>query len=454
MPETTASLTRKLWFQTWPMALGIMSLLGFGLVDSVFIARLGTEPLAAQSLTFPLNFLLIGIQVGVGIAIAALISRTVGAGEALQARRQGTLVMVGGGLFMAVLALVLWFGHEPAFRLLGADGPLLEVIRPFWRVWLGAAWTGALLYFGYSVLRAHGHTRFPGFMMMGTSLVNLVLDPILIFGLGPVPALGLEGAAWATLAAFALGNLVVLRVLVSEGWLSRTGLAGQARQSLRPFLGIAGPATVSQLMPPVAAMLATAVVARINPESLAAWGLMVRLEGFSIVLVLGLTMALPPWLGQCYGAGNWTEIRQMMRIAARGVLIWQAGVGLVLCLAATPLALLLAGSGEVAERLAWLLRWLPPSTAFLGICMLVVSASNALGWPVRAMVISFLRLFACYLPLLWLGAWLGGFTGLAIGAALGNVLAGSMAWFFYLSGERRVASGESISRQEGGETNE
>ena len=435
MPETTASLTRKLWFQTWPMALGVMSLLGFNLVDSVFIARLGTEPLAAQSLTFPLHFLIVGIQVGLGIAIAALISRVVGAGEGPRARRLGTLVMAGGGVLMALLAGLLWLFHEPAFVLLGADQALLERIRPFWRIWLFAAWTGAFLYFGYSVLRAHGHTRFPGFMMMGTSVVNLVLDPVLIFGFGPVPALGLEGAAWATLAAFALGNLVVLRVLTGQGWLTRRELAPELRASLGPFWRIAWPATVSQLMPPLAAMLATGVVARMGPETLAAWGLMVRLEGFSIVLVLGLTMALPPWLGQCYGAGNWTEIRQMMRIAARGVLVWQAGVGLVLCLAATPVAMLLAGSGEVAERLAWLLRWLPPSTAFLGICMLVVSASNALGWPVRAMVISFLRLFACYLPLLWLGSELAGFTGLAIGAALGNVLAGTMAWVLYRRAE-------------------
>jgi Na+-driven multidrug efflux pump len=84
-----------------------------------------------------------------------------------------------------------------------------------------------------------------------------------------------------------------------------------------------------------------------------------------------------------------------------------------------------------------LIRFLPPSYGLLGVCMLVVSASNALGWPVRAMTISFLRLFACYLPLLSLGAWLGGLTGLAIGAALGNALAGAMAWLGY----RRALAG-------------
>ena len=100
----TLTLVRQLWQQTWPMAMGVMSLLGFYLVDSIFVARLGTEPLAAQSFTFPLAFLVIGVQVGIGIAIAALISRAIGAGQQAQANRLGALVLVGGGLLLGMLA--------------------------------------------------------------------------------------------------------------------------------------------------------------------------------------------------------------------------------------------------------------------------------------------------------------------------------------------------------------
>ena len=100
-------------------------------------------------------------------------------------------------------------------------------------------------------------------------------------------------------------------------------------------------------------------------------------------------------------------------------------------LLAAPLAGLLVDTAPVQAYLALLIRWLPPSYGLLGVCMLVVSASNALGWPMRAMLISFLRLFLCYLPLLWLGYQLGDFGGLALGAAFGNLLAGVMAWMFY-----------------------
>lgn len=413
------------------MTLGVMSLLGFNLVDSVFVARLGTEPLAAQSFTFPLVFLSIGVQVGVGIAIAALISRAIGAGESHRAGRLGLLVLAGGGGLMALLLALLWLVQEPAFSLLGASESIRELIRPFWTVQVVASWLGALAYFGYSLFRAHGNTRFPGTMMVLTSLINLCLDPLLIFGIGPWPGLGLIGAAWASLVAFGCGALAVAWSLRGRGWLERVGAWREARGSALPFAHIAGPAMISQLMPPLASMLATGLVARLGESAVAAWGLTSRLESFSIVLVLGMTMALPPWLGRCYGAGNWAEVERLMASAARMVLFWQLALGLVFALAARPLASALVASGEVRDTLTILIRFLPPSYGLLGICMLVVSASNALGWPWRAMGISFLRLFACYLPLLWLGSGLAGFTGLALGAALGNVLAGVMAWRMY-----------------------
>ncbi|QTF94463.1 MATE family efflux transporter [Halomonas sp. BM-2019] len=410
------------------MAIGVLALLGFQLVDSAFIARLGTAPLAAQSFTFPLSFLIIGIQVGLGIAIAALISRALGAGEEARARRLGSLVLLTGAGAIALLALLLWAIQGPVFTALGADAATRELIRGYWAPQLLAVWLGAALYFGYSLFRAHGDTRLPGKMMVVTSLVNLVLDPLLIFGLGPWSGLGLPGAAWATVIAFGVGLVVLGRRLRRTDWLTREGLAAELRVSLRPFLGIAGPAMVSQLMPPLAAMLAITVVASLGEASVAAWGLASRLETLSLMVVLAMTMSLPPWLGRCYGAGDWAQVHRLMRLALRVIVIWQLGLGLVMALAAPWVALALSGNPEVRDDLAMLIRFLLPSYAALGVCMIVVSAGNALGWPLRAMLMSAARLFLFYLPCLGLGAWLAGLPGLAAGAAVGNLLAGLAAW--------------------------
>ncbi len=437
---STLSLVRQLWQQTWPMALGVMSLLGFYLVDSIFVARLGTAPLAAQSFTFPLSFLVIGVQVGIGIAIAALISRAIGAGQQDQANRLGALVLTGGGLLLGVLLLLLWLLQTPAFSLIGASEAIRELIRPYWAIQVLAMWVGGVLYFGYSLFRAHGNTRFPGLMMVLTSLLNLILDPLLIFGVGDWEGFGLPGAALASLLAFSIGMIILVLALRGQGWVQRHGMLLQMRVSAWPFAQIAGPAMISQLMPPLAAMLATALVARAGDQAVAAWGMASRLESFSIVLVLGMTMALPPWLGRCYGGNDWDTVRRLMRVAAAMVIGWQLLLGLVMALLAAPLASLLVESAPVQAYLTLLIRWLPPSFGLLGVCMLVVSASNALGWPMRAMLISFLRLFLCYLPLLWLGFELGGFGGLALGAAFGNLLAGVMAWGFYQQALKAVDS--------------
>ncbi|WP_288989980.1 MATE family efflux transporter, partial [uncultured Cobetia sp.] len=104
----------RLWRSTLPMTLGIMGLLGFNLVDAAFVSHLGTAPLAAQSFTFPLTFLIIGVQVGMGIAIAAIVSRTLGAEDEARARRLGGVVLLGSGVLMALLMLLLWVIRVPA----------------------------------------------------------------------------------------------------------------------------------------------------------------------------------------------------------------------------------------------------------------------------------------------------------------------------------------------------
>ena len=422
-------LAITLWRQTWPMAIGVLALLGFQLVDSAFIARLGTAPLAAQSFTFPLSFLIIGIQVGMGIAIAALISRALGAEEHARAKRLSCLVLMAGGAVIACLGLVLWWLQVPLFQLLGADDTSLAYIRAYWGPQLLAAWLGAVLYFMYSVFRAHGDTRMPGKMMVVSSLVNLALDPLFIFGVGSWDGWGLPGAAWATAVAFSVGLLLTGRKLHRSQWATTDGIGREAKRSWRPFMGIAAPAMVSQLMPPLAAMLAIAAVAGLGDTQVAAWGLASRLETLSLMVILAMTMSLPPWLGRCYGAGDWGQIQRLLRLALKVAVIWQLSLGVLLALASPWVAMALAGNPEVQSELALLIRFLLPSYAALGVCMLVVSAGNALGWPLRAMLLSSARLFICYLPCLWLGAQLFGWTGLAAGAAIGNLLAGLTAWF-------------------------
>lgn len=444
-PTDSPSLARQLYSMTWPMLFGVLSLMSFQLVDSIFIGQLGRDPLAALGFTLPMQQLVTGLQVGLGIATTAILSRTLGAGDEQRAVQLAGLVVIMGAVMVCLLAIVLWLFRDTLMTLLGADQNLLPLIHSYWIPWLISAWTGALLYFGYSICRSHGDTRLPGLMMVITSLFNILLDPLYIFVFG----WGLPGAALATITAFGAGCLVVYPTLLRRGWLDFSLARLQTGEAIRQLTGIMAPAMVSQLMPPVSAMFATALVAGFGSVAVAAWGLGTRLEFFSIVVVLALTMSMPPMIGRLLGEGNLEAIDKLIRMAVRFVIFWQLGLALLWLLTSGLVSQLFSADADVSVVLQDYLLRVPLSYSGLGVCMLMVSVCNALGLPLRALLVSVLRLFACYLPLLWLGSQLGGLTGLMAGALAGNLLAGGMAYLFYRQGmatlQQRLAVADTLS---------
>ncbi|PSF09933.1 MATE family efflux transporter [Marinobacter shengliensis] len=419
---------------TWPMLFGVLSLMTFQLTDSAFVGQLGRDPLAALGFTVPMQQLVSGMYVGLGIATTAIISRTLGQGDNLRAQRLGGLVVTIGASLALILCLSVWLLQTGILNFLGAEDQLRPAIREYWVPWLMSAWLGALLYFGYAVCRANGDTKLPGYMMIATSLLNIALDPLYIFVFG----WGLPGAAWATITAFGIGALVVFPALVKRQWLRFDLLQLQLAKAIKQLGGIMAPAMVSQLMPPLSAMLATSLVAGFGSAAVAAWGLGTRLEFFSIVVVLALTMSMPPMIGRMLGAGELDNIRKLVRIAVRFVVVWQLVLGLVWLAASGLVSTLFSRDGDVQDILLSYLLRVPLSYSGLGVCMLMVSINNALGLPMRALLISTLRLFACYLPLLWLGAQVSGLTGLMTGALVGNLAAGLMAYSLYRQGMTRL----------------
>lgn len=425
--DTSPSLGKQLFKMTWPMLFGVLSLMSFQLVDSAFIGQLGVLPLAAQGFTLPIQMIIIGIQVGLGIATTAVISKALGAKQDRYAQQLGGLIVVMGSVGVALISLFIYLLREPILALLSAPETVLPIIDSYWIVWLISSWTGALLYFFYSICRANGNTMLPGTMMMVTSLLNLVFDPIFIFTLD----MGINGAAIATILAFGIGILVVAPKVSRKQWLCYNWDDLDIAKSIRSIANIMGPAMISQLLPPLSSMLATKLLAGFGTAAVAAWAVGSRYEFFAIVSVLALTMSMPPMVGRLLGAGKLNDIRKLVNIACQYVLGFQLLIALLTWLTAHSLAELMTSEGQVTEILHWHLLIVPFSLGPLGICMLMVSIANALGKSYTALTISALRLFAFFLPCLWLGAQLGGIQGLFWGALIGNVLAGVCAWAMY-----------------------
>ncbi|PSV49986.1 MATE family efflux transporter [Photobacterium indicum] len=429
-PISQSELARQLFKMTWPMLFGVLSLLSFQLVDSAFIGQLGVLPLAAQGFTLPMQMVIIGLQVGLGIATTSLISRVLGANEPERAKQLGGLVVITGGIGVFAICWLIWLLRGPVLSLLDAPLNVYPVIDAYWPVWLGSSWTGAMLYFAYSLCRANGNTMLPGIMMVVTSILNMLLDPLFIFTFD----MGLVGAAWATIVAFGIGMLAVFPLVIKRHWMSFQFEGLDIPASIKELGNIMAPAMLSQLLPPLSSMFATKLVASFGAATVAAWALGSRLEFFSIVVVLALTMSMPPMVGRMLGEKDIHRIKALVNISIKFLLGWQLAVAAVLFIASPYLAELLTSEESVRSVLLIHLTWVPISLGSLGICMLMVSICNALALPMRALLISGLRLFVCFLPLLWLGTQLLGLNGLFIGAMVGNFAAGIMAWVLYQQG--------------------
>lgn len=425
--KSDSSLAYQLFKMTWPMMFGVLSLMSFQLVDSAFIGQLGVLPLAAQGFTLPVQMVIIGIQVGLGIATTAVISRAIGAQQTRYAQQLGGLILMIGGVGVALIAGLLWLVREPLLSLLSAPDSVYPIINSYWPVWLASAWVGAFLYFFYSICRANGNTMLPGTMMMVTSAINLALDPLFIFTFD----LGINGAALATVAAFGIGLLIVAPQVTRKHWISFDWSDLNIPSSIRSITNIMGPAMTSQLLPPLSSMLATKLLASYGTAAVAAWALGSRYEFFAIVSVLALTMSMPPMIGRLLGANKIAEIRQLVSIACRFVIGFQFVIALITFFISSQLAGLMTSDASVEAILNSHLMIVPLSLGPLGICMLMVSVSNALAKSYTALTISALRLFAFFLPCLWLGALVADIQGLFVGALVGNILAGITAWLMY-----------------------
>jgi len=207
---------------------------------------------------------------------------------------------------------------------------------------------------------------------------------------------------------------------------------------LREIAKTSAPAMLSQLMPGTASLLATRIVAGFGGSAIAAWTLGSRLELFSIVIVLALTMALPPMIGRLYGSKQLDRAHSMVLVAVRFVIGLQLTIALLWMASRGLIAPALAPDQDSEVYLLSYMLWVPFSYAALGVCMLMVSVCNALGMPMRAVWISTLRLFFCYLPALWVGASIAEMSGLYIGVLLGNVAAGLLAWNLYKRGLQHI----------------
>lgn len=430
---TEGSIGRNIFSLMVPMMLGMVAIITNNLAGAFFIARVSTDQLAAISFTFPVSFIIGAIAMALGTGTSSVVARLLGAGEREEVRRitlHAMLLGVACGLVVLAIGLAT---IDPVFRLLGADEHVLPHIHDYMAIYY---WGGIFVVapmIANSVLRASGDAKRPAMIMTTAAVLNIVIDPILIFGLLGFPRMEIKGAALGGVIANVLTLCAsVYFVIHRERLVSfRAPAFGRIWDSWRRILHVGVPSLTSSLMAPLTTAFITSQVALFGHEAVAGFGIASRVEGLTAMALMALSAAMTPFTGQNFGARRFDRVEAGARFAFRFSWFYGAGIAVTMWL----LGGLLVDLFDVepgARQTALLHMWIVPiSYAGLGMSMTTNGAFNAMGKPMAAMWVSLSRTVMVYAPLAWLLAQLFGLIGIFIAAATANFVAGGIgyAWF-------------------------
>lgn len=417
---------------TIPMVFGLIAVLMFNLVDTFFISLLGTDALAAMSYTFPVTFAVNCITMGIGTGLSSLIGRLLGQGKLTSA---ATLTSHGLLLALVLVALTSWVGIvtiTPLFRLLGASDALIPLIEQYMYVWYFAVPLLVIPMAGNSAIRATGDTRTPAMIMIISGVLNGILDPLLIFGYGPFPELGMQGAAIASGLSWCGGLMGSFYILIMRDKLLNWPTWTRLLYDWKQILSIGTPAAFSIAMNPISGAILMMLLSQHGTAAVAAYGAAQRIESLLIIVLMSLTSALTPFMAQNFGAEQSQRSFKAFFLCMHFSVIFQFLLFIMMIPLSLPLSYLFSQDPQVRELLWHYLLVVPFSYGFQGVVMMLVSALNAMHQPIQAFSWNFMRMFAFTLPGAWIGSWLfdieGLFSGLAIGTIVGGVVAYGYAY--------------------------
>ncbi len=412
------------------MLYALLAIMGLGLVDSYFVSFLGTQELAAMGFIVPIAFTMTSVSLGLGMAISSLTSKLIGAHKLELAAR-----LITDGFYLTIstsilLSIILAWQLEPIFTLIGAEAEIMPAIMAYMNTWLIGCVFLMLAQVCSSTFRAIGDTKTSANISIILTAINLFLDPLLIFGWGPVPAMGIQGAALATVIAVFSAALISLYYLGVKERLLLLQLPNWShfKDNLKQLSGIAFPAMLANAIVPITGAVITSLVALFGTSAVAGFGVGGRIEAVSLIVVYALSATLPMFIGQNLGAGRKDRVALAITLAFKFVFGFQLLIYLILITFSEPISALFSNEPEVQNITKSFLWLIPVSYGFSGVVILTNVTMNVLGKPVIAMYINLVRLFLIYLPLAFFGSQLFDVKGLLIGVSIGNLFAFILAF--------------------------
>lgn len=433
MPETatsyhhqdivSGSIARGIVKLSLPIILALLFQTGFSIIDMVFLGRLSARALAALGMIFPVLFFFISFALGLGVGISSFVARAVGAGDIVKAGSIAANGLVAGTLVSTGLAVVGLAVSRPLFLAMGAGPELIDLILAYTRVAFGSCPLILFLVFCNSIMRGEGDAQTPMKLLMLATLINLVLDPVLIFGLGPIPAMGIRGAAVAMVLSRLLAGIMAARHLLSGRSRVRPPVKGfrfDGRIVMEIFrVGV--PSSLSNMSSSIALMLFTRMVASYGPLAVAAYGIGGRIESIAVMPAFGMAGAVLTMAGQNFGGAQMSRAARSVVQGTWMLCGFMVVIGIASVIFARPLTAIFTTDQTVIAYGVTYLYFRAPFFAFIGIRMTVSSGFSGVGDAKVALSTLLFGLFIVGLPLAWLSETTMGIQGIWVGLSCAHM---------------------------------
>ncbi|PKL80813.1 MAG: MATE family efflux transporter [Ignavibacteriae bacterium HGW-Ignavibacteriae-4] len=419
---TSGDVGKQLLFGAIPMTIGIGAAIGFNFVDTVFIAKLGVKQLAAITYTFPMVFVVIGIAMGLGIGATAVISKAIGEGDDHRVKRLATDSIILALIVTAITIIVGIIFLDPLFKSMGADESTMVYIREYMYIWLPGTIFLIVPMVGNYTIRATGDIKTPSYIMLVAVGINIILDPIFIFGLGPIPAMGIQGAAIATLIGRLVTLVVAFRLLYYKYDMITFELPSfkEMMDSWKEILHVGLPTAASNVILPAGFGIIIDFTSDYGEAAVAALGAASRIESLVLTVFMATAAVLSPFIGQNWGALKFDRIDKAFKIAFTFCFVWGAAMIGFFELFKEPISWFVKSDPDVVEVMVLYLSITPFAMAFRGILMICTTSLNVLKRPLESAALTIGYMFIFFVPLAYFGSkyygLLGIFWSLVIGA--------------------------------------
>jgi putative MATE family efflux protein len=432
---TSGAITPRLFKLAWPLVAGNLLQTAYNLADMFWVGRVGADSVAAVSLMFPTAWMFVSAAMGLTAAANAVVSQHIGAGNERAAERAVGQTILLAVVVAVVLATVGYLGREPLVALIGAEGRVFDLAVEYIEVIFLTIPLTFLFFVFRAVLRAAGDTRTAMWLVAVSAGLNIVIDPVLILGWGPAPAMGVRGAALATLGSRFVAAAVGIYILLDGGW----GIRFRVRDLvpdpavIRRLVDVGYPATFDGLTRSIAAVVFAGLVARFGPAATAAYGIGLRYMSVSWTVSGALGQAVATGVGQNLGARTPGRASEVTWKGTGATMVGLFAIGAVLfAFPAAAMGIFIDDAAVVAEGVGFL-RVLSPALAFFGGLMVIQGAFRGAGDTRVAFVLSVLSRWLFRIPAAWLLAYVlpWNATGLWLALAFSSVASFFVgaAWF-------------------------